>query len=177
MLVSNIPLLFLALTATTQAFTVPPNTPDGVYVVSIDDNGKEVHSKLADPSSSITPQGQPLSVRARPMIKRAITTCGDNQELNHGDTDAANADLDNQCGGAGGVFVPGGHDWYSKRGGTVAFFCNFGGDNRCDSNSRQRSSATITSVCGLYKAGWTGPDAGYLTYGYDHVNSKFCGRH
>lgn len=175
MLFQNV--LFLALAASTQAFEIPANTPDGVYVVSTDASGNEVHEKLADPSSGFTVPSQPLSVRKRAMMKRDKTTCGDGRELNHGDCDAANADLDVQCGGPGGVFVPGGLDWYSKRGNTVAFFCNFGGNNRCDSNSRGRASAAITAVCGLYKPGWTGPDAGYLTYGYDHVDSRFCGRH
>ncbi|KAJ8109203.1 hypothetical protein OPT61_g7633 [Boeremia exigua] len=177
MLVNKIQLLFLALAASTQAWTVPDGTPDGLYSVSVDDNGIETHAKLADPEAGISMQNRPLSARARSILKRDITTCGDGVELNHADTDRANTLLDANCGGPNGVFVPGGYDWYQKSGETVAFFCNFGGDNRCDSNSRARSSSVITAVCGWYKPGWTGPNAGYLTYGYDHVNSKFCGRH
>jgi hypothetical protein len=176
MLLKNIPLLLAAIAASAQAFTVSPDAADGIYVVSTDASGNENHTKIADPTptEALTAKRNLLNVH----VKRGVcdtNTCGDAAELSHPNTDAANADLGVQCGGGGGVFVPGGHNWYSKRGGTVAFFCNFGEDNRCDSGSRQVASGYITAACSLYKAGWAGPSGGCLNYRCDHVDSQFCG--
>lgn len=96
--------------------------------------------------------------------------------LNHDDTDAANADLDRQCGN--GVLIGGGYNFYAIRGGTVAFVCNFGyfyDHHRCYEDTRVQSSKVITEFCGPYNSGWINYEYGWMSYGYDATASDFCG--
>ncbi|KAF2138621.1 uncharacterized protein K452DRAFT_290767 [Aplosporella prunicola CBS 121167] len=164
----------VALAAAVNAFTIPEGTEDGVYAVKTDANGIDQHTKLAD-ATPIEELEVTKPNRFNGLVRRdRKITCGGTKNLNHADTDAANADLDRQCGGAAGNFVASGHNFYAIRGNTVAFYCNFGGDNRCDSVTRAQYSSAITSLCGAYNSGW-GTSSGKLSYGYDVNSSKFCG--
>lgn len=124
--------LAAALAIATASFTVPADAVEGSYMVTRDANGNEVHTLLA--ARSDTP-----SVRARHyladtsksaklprQLNGGTVTCGGALDLNHADCDAANAELDDQCGGAAGSSVPANAHWYHVVGGVVAYYCNFG---------------------------------------------------
>lgn len=175
MLLTNVALL-AAMLSSVQAFagfSIPDGHPEGVYSVYLHSNGTEVHTKLADPSSA----------GARPPIHSAkfrrdtppiSIGCG-NSALDPRDTDAANDDLDFQCGGFSGNDVGAGMNFYSFRGNTVAFYCNFAGPNRCDSVQRRSFDLAVTGFCGRYQAGWGTIWDWAISYGYDVADSQFCG--
>lgn len=167
----------LAVSASAQGFNVPESTLDGEYSVTYNANGDATFLKLGEVEPLATGEDSSITLPRRHLTARGENIrCGDRNELNHGDTDAANNALDAQCGGDRGAYVPGNTDFFAKRGSTVAFFCNWGGGNGCDAGSRRRTSGQITASCGWYKAGWVENTDYKISYGYDWVNSRFCGR-
>jgi hypothetical protein len=180
MLLNQVVILLTALaaSASAQGFTVSESTPDGDYSVSYDASGVASFLKLQDVEPLTKRQDGPIAVPRRHLeARRDNIGCGDrNNELNHGDTDAANNALDAKCNGDRGAFVPGGTDFFAKRGSTVAFFCNWGGGNGCDAGTRRRTSGQITDQCGWYKAGWVEGVEAKISYGYDWAIARFCGR-
>lgn len=157
-----------------SGFTIPADQPDGVYEVSIDSNGEYVHTKVADPTD-IAPENTVVQ-RSRITKRSGLDQiyCFNQDVLNSGDTDAANANLDSQCGPNGhGV---GSHlSVYAKRGGTVAYCCNNRSQgNTCYASTRQQASRLITDKCGRYVPGAAYDSGAHLTYGYQGVNYNFC---
>lgn len=190
-------ILLTGLMSLVTAFTVPEGAAGGVYSAHIDENGVEVHTlianateladlearggALADAGSESLPRSGdfPQDELTRLVQKRDFfgVYCGGTHNLNAGDTDWANSDLDRQCGD--GKAVEPGWAWYSIKEGAdvVAFFCNFSPTVKfCYASSRQADSRSITALCGLYQSGWTRVEKGGLTwsYGYDSRRS-FCG--
>jgi hypothetical protein len=176
-------ILYLSI-APAFAFTIPERQPDGVYQVSSDVDGHDIHTFLRGPATSQElacfsqrnfedadlDQKSHLSVRQSDHID-----CG-GYSLEPAGTDSAVAAHKAQCNtGAVGV----GLDFYSIAGTTVAYFCNFGSaaqdfqvDEITDSYSR------ITGTCGLCYSGWRTIQntALWVLIGYEDRNSKFCGR-
>lgn len=176
----SVSLLFGALQAI-NAFTIPAGTPDGVYIVSKSPtSGLDQHELISNitdtnhnPHKLPTIQPHPLTRLFRRDYK---TECYSAKALNAADLDAANADLDRQCGdGKQATFVPKGRNFYAIRGNTVAYFCNFGGDNLCDAGTRRARSAMITGLCGAYNSGGVISTHSQHAYGYDAASAKFCG--
>jgi hypothetical protein len=101
-------------------------------------------------------------------------SCRDgNIELNHGDTDAANAGVDEQC--RKGRKVDGHMSIYTKVGDVAAYYCNnHGPANWCYDNVRQQYSALITDNCGWYVSGWGYDTGSHSTYGYRPKDDNFC---
>jgi hypothetical protein len=96
--------------------------------------------------------------------------------LNPEDTDAANADLFEQCGN--GELIPGAHNFYAIRGTVVAFVCNFSGwwkPRTCFKAKAIESTLMIKEHCGAYNAGWADWNGGKISYGYDTTAIDFCG--
>ncbi|CAK1368285.1 unnamed protein product [Cercospora beticola] len=161
-----------------NAFTIPAGTPDGVYIVSRSSTTGLDQHELASNSTTYIPttpnvQPHPLTLLLRRDYK---TECYSAKALNAADLDAANADLDRQCGdGKQATFVPKGRNFYAIRGNTVAHFCNFGGDNLCDAGTRRGRSAMITGLCGAYNSGGVISTHSQHAYGYDAASAKFCG--
>lgn len=105
MLLNQIVVLLTALaaSASAQGFTVAENTPDGDYSVSYDAAGVASFLKLQNVEPLTKRQDGPIAVPRRHLEARGDEIgCGNrDNELNHGDTDAANSALDAKCGGTG----------------------------------------------------------------------------
>jgi hypothetical protein len=166
-------IVFLVAIMAVNGFTIPDGTSDGVYSVITHENGTEVHTKIDEPSFGPVSPRQPLSMSAK-LNRRDSLSCGGAHDLNHADTDAANADIDRQCGP--GAFMSPYNDFYAIRNGVVAFVCNFGRNNFCDAGTRGRTSGAITAQCGLYNSGWFEFTGASISYGYDVSWSKFCNK-
>ncbi|EUC29465.1 hypothetical protein COCVIDRAFT_41222 [Bipolaris victoriae FI3] len=170
--------LLLAFLSASSAFIIPEGTGDGVYEHHVDANGVDVHVKIGNATdfsatelSAYTKRVN--SIRASRLQAREGAFCNqgpDKANMHHGDTDAANADLDYQCSNYGPT--KGRHNYYSVRGNTVAFFCNYALNSvQCTAERRAQLSAAITRTCGWYHAGWW--DGGLTSYGYD-TGRCFC---
>ncbi|KAJ7664628.1 hypothetical protein DFH06DRAFT_1295781 [Mycena polygramma] len=134
-------------------FTVPASQPDGVYMVTYNADGTETHSLLSRTTSNGT-----IPAAASHILTRSAN--------------AYNA-LGQQCGG--GAEVLGGRDFYSIRGCTVAYFCNYRSipDTCFQSEWVAVIQNAITPKCGSYWAGWdqfTSPQR-QNQYGYENRGS------
>lgn len=92
MLFTNIATVF-ALATMAQAFAIPSNPENGVYAVTIGEDGKEVHTKISDSTNSqgikpddVTPVND-LAALDRREHGRIYCGCGFN--MNHAHTDRA----------------------------------------------------------------------------------------
>jgi hypothetical protein len=146
---------------------------DGVYMTSHKEDGTMTVTKLEVASLDEAKEG----VQARTeesLISRRSCGAGlgcDDLTLNTGDTDAANADLQNQCGL--GIRVPTGNSVYSIRGNIVAFYCQWTSAPVCTANSSRHANELITDCCGLYRAGSYSDDtAGSRTYSYGYTTTE-----
>ncbi|KAJ7020286.1 hypothetical protein C8F04DRAFT_1241137 [Mycena alexandri] len=171
-------------------FTVPANQPAGVYMVTYNPDGTETHSllsltKVNSTVPAVTAGSVPSPTRfdaSKRQINGGSNTIGcGNYELNHGDTDSAYNALGQQCGG--GASVPGGRDFYSIVGCTVAYFCNYnGGADTCFQSEWVAAIQNgVSPVCGSYWAGWDrfSSSIRFNQYGYENVcgaGGNFCGR-
>jgi hypothetical protein len=92
----------------------------------------------------------------------------DNISLNHGDTDNANNQLQNDCGNGLGQTV------LRKAGNVVAFFCLWQSGPVCTRDSSAHANQLITDQCGQYEAGSysDGPESGKnpRSYSYGYTN-------
>ena len=120
-------LTLLTLAALGRAATVPRSVADGIYGVSLDARGQEVHTRLPDRGNLTSPQDLSTYDRReeRHNLGRTVddlnTYCTCNVDLKVRDTDDAVIDLRFQLGPGGKKF-----DFmsvYSKRGNVVAFAC------------------------------------------------------
>ncbi|KAH8812871.1 hypothetical protein F5884DRAFT_317843 [Xylogone sp. PMI_703] len=187
----------------TAGLTLPSDLGDGSYRVYIDDRGLEVHERANETSDGvweIVYASSPKAVNSARAVdtleKRGGTDCGMTNTglgsqkgcfttwcgcgftLNHGDCDAAVADLKTQPEKYGSIGPYLSH--YSIRGSVVAFACNIrGGLNGIGSVDYSdwmvtRVLQVVTDKCGWYIAG-TGiyedlflddeyPEIGYMRY-------------
>ena len=162
-------------------FTIPQGQPDGVYAVSSDAKGVDVHTFLSAPVNST----EALSISAtaakfprRGLAARQTQEIGcQHYELNHVNTDEAVEALKRQCGPGA---INSGYNFYSISGSTVAYICNMGHTAViCESNGVGEVFGRITGVCGRYGAGWETRWADRntgATTGYEDRSAKFCGR-
>lgn len=110
-------LLNLMLIATPiLAFTIPEGQPNGVYHVSYVD-GEEIHTFIRENDISNSTSAPELSKPTHSAkfrnIKRDGFSCG-GDSLDPGNTDAANAEVDRECGN--GNWIGAGLDFYSVQG-------------------------------------------------------------
>jgi hypothetical protein len=154
-------LAFAALVAT--AFQIPEGTPDGFYVAYYDASGHEVHqpvtpdmiSQVIDHetvASNLVSRPYPVPTTSKRQTNFWETWCGCGIEVNHGDCDAAVADLKFQTRDR--VRIEARMAYYSIRGSAVAFACNLTGQTAVISDEGVGlSTQHITSNCGSYIAG------------------------
>ncbi|KAI0401898.1 hypothetical protein F4802DRAFT_600582 [Xylaria palmicola] len=171
---SLIPLLI----SSTKAFTIPEGQPDGVYQVTKDANGTEIHTllgELEEFESGSAHHGR----RAVSASEAAGTVICGGYQLPHGDADAAWTSLGNMCGNGAHVLARG--DVYALSNCVVAYFCNQG-DHAvyCFSSDKDQGVRDITNSCGSYWSGWefTHPPTGQVQVGYEDVcgaGKNFCG--
>ncbi|CAO2651778.1 Nn.00g000610.m01.CDS01 [Neocucurbitaria sp. VM-36] len=158
-----------------QAFVIPSGTEDGVYGVSVREDGTEVHTKISerDPTSA-TPYNE-VSAFEKRQNDRIWCGCGFN--MNPGNCDAAVADLKKQMKPS---LVKPKMSFYSIRGDVVAFACNRSPNRNwllVESNYAN-ALARITGACGRYIAGSTefGDPNQALIVGYQRYTNgdRFC---
>ncbi|KFX95807.1 hypothetical protein O988_05603, partial [Pseudogymnoascus sp. VKM F-3808] len=82
----------------------------------------------------------------------------------------ANFAVDARCGG--GASINARTAWYSLKGCTVAYFCNYtGGPQFCYKSERESTSRAITGACGLFNAGWMNIQDDGRNVHYSHIKA------
>ncbi|KAG8162682.1 hypothetical protein KVR01_007160 [Diaporthe batatas] len=163
----KLPLTILASLALAQGFKVPADAQDGAYIVQTDESGQETLVLVEAMKIGVT--GRRAEARAE-LKARDQNACAA-RSLNHGDTDAAVSKLRGFCGG--GQHYPAPKLFY-KVGSTVAYSCDYSGNQLCYSSEAELAFQQITRACGLYASGWW-LFGSNKNYGYDDVNAEFCG--
>ncbi|KAH8678444.1 hypothetical protein BX600DRAFT_507390 [Xylariales sp. PMI_506] len=158
----------LSLLATSHALTIPPNQPDGVYVVSNVGTANEVHERLADLDikaeiPSVNTTNSTPSTLSKRLGGPTDIRCGCGIVLNHADCDAATANLEAQLGSGG--HIEGGKCFYSIRNTVASFMCSYAETIEGTALQAQLAFEEITDSCGLYVAGTSGL-IGYVATGY-----------
>lgn len=162
-MVSKLFTVFLALFAAATAFKVPAQTTDGVYIVTVNDNGEEVHSKvgeidLSDPATKR--DGMTGSSHIAKIGKRYNWTSGSYAKCNNdylwGNNlyNGAYNSFWNQCSSYGSTKIT----WdsiYSYYQGAVAYMCNYSSSgNPCNVNEWADTVNWVSSQCGVGTDGW-----------------------
>jgi len=143
--------------AAASAFTVSQNQADGVYEVYYDENGQQVTNLIGQAAQTadaiaalIERRTHGGSLLARQQTSKTITCDRDTVPLDKKETDRAHAALDKQC--IGFPVVKGGHNFYSKNGCSVSFFCNFSKkDSYCNNSERAQATEEISKKCGAVR--------------------------
>ncbi|UNI23524.1 hypothetical protein JDV02_009343 [Purpureocillium takamizusanense] len=141
-----------------SAAIVPRNTADGIYAVTLDARGQEVHTRLPDDAE--LPQDLNLSAydkreetKNTPWKSEDLNTfctCGNGADKH--DTDAAVQDLQSQLGqGKKFNYL----SVYSKRGDVVAFACKEAKLEFAETSAKdvELIMAEVRSACGAYTPG------------------------
>ncbi|KAK8078728.1 hypothetical protein PG994_002535 [Apiospora phragmitis] len=173
------------LAGSATAFTFPQGQIDGNYRAYVDSNATEVHVNLDTGAVYTIPAAQrakPLLEAAAPVDKRQTDAggggdmphnkwhCGCGFNLNHGDCDAAVADMEHQLGdGYPGAAIDEHMSYYSIRGSVVAFVCAYSVGFGYHGSDFANAAAGITGRCGWYIAGTMttaieGGNVGYMRY-------------
>ncbi|KAL5894895.1 hypothetical protein ACKVWC_000112 [Pyricularia oryzae] len=177
-----------------RGFTIPDGTPDGMYRVTIDDDGVAHHTRVEEGGSGgkISANAVALPVGVAPTTAAPSdpslllsgrqddwrVTCAD-YDLDRGDADTVVRTLKWGCGS--GTDLRAGDDFYSKYGSVVAYFCNTSRSTTyvCteDLIGRQIQSGGVSADCGAYRAGWSNWRSD-VSIGYERANSNlyFCGK-
>jgi hypothetical protein len=91
-----------ALGVAVQAYTIPDGITDGVYAVSIREDGVEVHTRIADSDTGPTLDHRAVkAVSQEDNLERredGRLWCGCGFDMNHGNCDGAVQDLKNSMG-------------------------------------------------------------------------------
>lgn len=177
-------------TSLTIAFQIPGDTANGIYSVRTHPDGTEEHTRIGDlvaPASVLPRRSSRIQKRWNyedgPQCYPEEVT----QELDHADTDAANASIQSQCGN--GAEIPYPDDFYAISGCTVAYACNFNNeffDSNCFASDSATANGYITlgyngsPGCGEYMPGAITDKDYVVAYGYENYCStrgkKFCSR-
>ena len=163
---------FLAFTApsliTCSTFNLPDASKapqqEGVWSAKLNATGHTIFELLAHPDETqrekvgAPPLGESFPADLSSLRRRATghAFCGCGFNMNHGECDAAVADLKDQVSRRGTLWLGGGLCWYSIRGGAVAFICNpYSGTNTngFTADGIGLSTSIITGDCGWYTAG------------------------
>ncbi|KAF7532700.1 hypothetical protein G7054_g7723 [Neopestalotiopsis clavispora] len=175
-------ILFLPV-ALTAAFNVPRGQPDGVYAVSYNSSGHEVHTMIDvsvasedlgrfDNGSSHIRQRNGGSV----LTARSTESHCPDGTLEPHNTGRAISHLKQMCG----VWrhPDSNPSFYAKSGTTIAYFCNFGQHTKlCTLDLLLDMLAKVLNDCGPSKPGWwTVKDPHeHFSVGYEGYHTRFCG--
>lgn len=165
---------FILAASPALGFTVPPGTPDGVYLAMRDSSGQEHHIRQEpNPAERPVPARAPSRVTKRYGLDE-VGCFGDQIALNPGNCDAAVAAVKAQMGGSG-TAVGSHRSLYSISGTVVAYCCNNRVEgNTCFADIDAQANSLITARCGLYEPGYAYDSGAHLTYGYAQVGYNFC---
>ncbi|UNI15411.1 hypothetical protein JDV02_001946 [Purpureocillium takamizusanense] len=155
--------ILLTLVTGAIAAVIPTNTTDGVYVVTEDEFGNEIHKRISNPIHSVSEARSLLAESEKQLYGRDdwlanentpeySKYCGCGFTLPTGDTDAAVADIKIQMG-SGKWFKN--KAVYAIRGITVAFVCNRSDDRQAWASSGHITKllARVSKACGSYVPG------------------------
>ena len=145
----------LALIVSVRAsFIIPPNTPDGVYGVTVDEEGTAHHFNKRDGVNFTTPSaGFTASYLAD---KYSLDKRSDGPKcvrsgavLVPNDIVQAQNALATACDGNGDNFIPSKGDRYSKFGNAVVYVCNYGVKTQhCYSSELNSDLKKVKDKCG-----------------------------
>ena len=175
------------------AYKLPYGVTDGTYVAYFNETGHEVHQLIdtapvaaakhsRDFTTSLSARQHGVGGEGADDHAVWITHCGCGRpQLNHGDCDAAVADLKGQLGR--NTLIDGGKAYYSIRGGVVAFACDPVKNWQAAASSDLMAAAAdhITKACGWYIPGTAefdhdfAAEAAYLGYMAYSAGLDFCG--
>ncbi|KFY35052.1 hypothetical protein V494_06252 [Pseudogymnoascus sp. VKM F-4513 (FW-928)] len=162
-----------ALATVAQAFVIPSGTTNGVYAVTIGEDGQEVHTKISDSTNieSIHPDNIETVSDGSDIERRepGRIWCGCGFNMNRGHCDRAVERLVAQMRPS---IVNAGLSFYSIEYDVVTFACNRGSENWLLIGSQYREAiAGITRSCGQYIAGATqfGDNGKELILGYARI--------
>ncbi|KAJ6443605.1 Indoleamine 2,3-dioxygenase [Purpureocillium lavendulum] len=184
--------VLVALAAGAIAAVIPRDATEGVYVVSRDESGNEIHTRIAEPITSASEVRSILDGNgelygrddwlANENTHEYKTWCGCGFTMSKGDTDAAVAALKAQAGS--GFTYP--HlSIYSIRGNVVAFACKSDGVSKGWTSSSNIGNLVkkVTDNCGKYvpgsahqeqsNDGSSTSDIGYMRW---YSGLDFCGK-
>ncbi|TLD14648.1 hypothetical protein PspLS_11019 [Pyricularia sp. CBS 133598] len=176
-----------------RGFTIPVGIPEGMYRVTIDDDGVAHHTRVEKPGAGAnlspaavalpldTPTTAAPSNSSAPLDARQNSwsvTCAD-YDLDRNDADTVIRTLKWACGS--GADLRAGDDFYSKYGNVVVYFCNTSRSTtyECteDLIGEELQGGGVSHTCGAYRAGWSNW-GGEVSIGYERVNSNlyWCGK-
>jgi hypothetical protein len=145
----------LALAASVQAsFKIPADTPDGVYGVTVDENGTAHHFNKRDgtnftaPTAELTPSffAQKYSLDKRADGPKCVDS---GAVLVPNDVTQARNALADACDANGDDFIPANGDRYSKFGNAVVYVCNYGVKTQhCYSSELNDDLEEVKAKCG-----------------------------
>ncbi|KAJ6442504.1 cupin 2 domain-containing protein [Purpureocillium lavendulum] len=147
--------LLLSFAILGSAAIVPRDATDGVYVVTMDAAGNEIHSRVSDP---ITAREEGLSLdtetdarEARSLLRREKSVdCNCYHDLDPKDTNAAVKDLKYQVGSFKFFSYK---SVYSIRGSVIAFACNMHSESYTSAQLIPQMLEAVTQACGRYVVG------------------------
>jgi hypothetical protein len=145
----------LALIASAQAsFKIPPDTPDGVYGVTVDESGAAHHFNKRDGTNFTTPTAgltAAFFAQRYSLDKRADgPKCVDSGAvLVPNDVTQAQNALATACDRNSNDFIPAKGDRYSKFGNAVVYVCNYGVKTQhCYSSELNHDLKEVQDKCG-----------------------------
>lgn len=146
--------IFALVVSVQASFKVPPNTPDGVYGVTVDEEGTAHHFNKRDGFNFTTPRaGLTASFFAD---KHALEKRSDGPKCVHSgavlvpnDIVQAQKALATACDENGDNFIPAKGDRYSKFGNAVVYVCNYGVKTQhCYSSELNSDLEEVKGKCG-----------------------------
>jgi hypothetical protein len=147
----------LALAASVQAtFHIPPDTPNGVYGVTIDADGTAHHVNKRDGTNFTTPKPnlQPSDIEEKYSLDKRRVAVGpkcvpSGAILVRNDINQAQYALGDACAASGDEFIPAKGNRYSKFGDAVVYVCNYGVKTQhCYRSELDSDLAEVEALCG-----------------------------
>ncbi|RFU25644.1 hypothetical protein B7463_g10696, partial [Scytalidium lignicola] len=174
-------LLFLA--TLSSAFKFTEDHEDGIYFLTIGDDGNEAYTlmdqNLTDVSGAAPPYSARLGRRYQYLPSDSIAYCNPNVVDMNDFYQVAYNKFWSICINLGNTRVGEKQAVAAKSQTTVAYMCDYA-ENPCNVNEWWESVGWISSVCtGLgdsvwKQAGWMSIPSWKKSYGYDDINNGFC---
>ncbi|KAK1832586.1 hypothetical protein QBC39DRAFT_256356 [Podospora conica] len=167
-------LTLLTAAATTTAFTVPPNLPNGIYSVAIDARGNALSAPLLVRSlSDLPPSPSRITPRQQqaPSLPAPSTNCHNRQlAAPRAEYDAALKAFNSIVCDPATMYQAGAAIWISVNNAkTVPYMCNYEAANRCWTSESNEADQLINRQCGNTGIGWVYVGQYKKSYGRENV--------
>jgi hypothetical protein len=154
---------------TTGRFSLPPDSKDGLYIHSLDENGNQSLEYLGVVNATGLPALDNVDSDALSKRQSTFYSCAGRF------VDATS--LRNAEDGLAGICGQGlefrqsiSYQW----GSAIAYGCNYGNGQTCHSGDVRRFYNGLTNACGGSQTGWTTINEWHATYGVTVVGTGFC---